>query len=498
MIAQPTAHTSLPFEELDALLARHPFGNYDYIIEQLHTCYERRLGKIATHIPVARQLLDRLSRIDSKIRYRVIGDTVFRCAIQHAHAQIESGSPYGLPLDDCAEVLRQTLRLLDDGAGPPLGSALVQRVGTEPYHGWIWSEDSPDDVFRRAFKQIVRSNYESDPCSPNPSQLAMLAGGARLLHELLPHSSRSALTHAHLVAVFPQVGAWANRLSSSEFRISGTIFLSERLLSNPWTTAEHLFHESLHQQIYDFRQAHSLLNPDFIRRDAPLIHSLWNRPDATRGNFWDIHRALAAFHVYVHLALLCSVAEARISEPELARYGPIRLVGRQTALARAHYLAEQIRTVCWNELGVAGRRFVDWFASILNLIDPTPPVSGSYVHLLLDRYWREAREVGREHRPALADHLRSLIDQEIETTRSVLAEMRRNVSSFDTALAHIPDTEPETRFLAVRTLIAQTLLDQAPCSYRLSESKEPDELVRQMVERSSETLRICLERPGVA
>jgi hypothetical protein len=341
---------------------------------------------------------------------------------------------------------------------------------------------------------VVRDNYGDErPCTLDADELDVLAKGARLLGELLPLLSRSALSHAHLVTVFPEVGAWASRLSSSEFRISGTVFLSRRLLSNPWRVAEHLFHEALHQQIYDFRAGHSVLIPNFVREDAPTVHSLWNRPDSARGNYWDIHRALAALHVYVHLALLASAAEQGASQL-VDEYGPVTLTGRRTSLARAHYLAEQIRELGWQELGPAGRQFLDWFSSVLELLDSSPPAPGAYVHLLLDRYWREARDIrslpgdaGR--RAELPGLLSKLTDEEVGRTRRVLDAMGEDVARFNEDVAAYSGQDPLTRFASVRTLIANTILNAAPRSFILSESKAPDEMVKQMVEQSSAILQ---------
>lgn len=224
----------LPFDAIDALLAQHAFGNSDYITEQLHVCYQRRLGKVSTHLPTAAELLDALDRTDSYGRYRTFGDTVVRCAIQHAQARLDMGVQYGPPIEQCQEVFQETTRLLEEGRFGPIGSGLVNRLGPAPYHGWVWSEGQPSTVLTRAFRQIVReNNYEEELCTPEADELVVLAKGAQLLNELLPLTSSSSLSHTHLIAVFPRVGLWATRMSSSEFRVSGTIFLSRRLLSNP-------------------------------------------------------------------------------------------------------------------------------------------------------------------------------------------------------------------------------------------------------------------------
>ena len=200
-----------------------------------------------------------------------------------------------------------------------------------------------------------------------------LAKGAQLLGELLPLTSRSALGHVHLVACFPSAGHWSGASSSSHFQLNGTIFLSRDGLSSPWWVAEHLLHEALHQQMYDFRHGHTLLDEKKLgRADGPRVHAIWNPPDANGGNLWSTLRSLAAFHVYVHIAILYRLADQGAMELG-RRYGavdgPTAICRSRTASERAHYLDEQIRAVCWEELGAAGKRFVDWFSSVLQVLD---------------------------------------------------------------------------------------------------------------------------------
>jgi hypothetical protein len=486
----------LPIDRIDAALAQHPFGDSAYITEQMHVSYRRRLDKLSVHVSAAGRLLEALHRLEPYGRYRVLGDTVVRCAVQHAQVQVETGAPYGLPLERCEEVFTETVRAVGEGRYAPLGSGLTSRIGTDLHHGWIWDEECAGSVFERGFHYLLRLDFGEDrPCTPDADEVAMLASGARLLSLLLPESCRSALSHTHLVVVFPQAGVWRSRVSSSEFRLSGTIFLSRRLLASPWTVAEHLYHEALHQQFYDIRAGHLLLQPGFNREGAPLIHSPWNRPTATRNSYWDIHRALAAFHVYAHLSLLCTAAEQNVAVQH--EFGPVQLVGRRTALVRAHYLSEQLRKVAWEELGPAGQRLWDWFNTVLELLDSSPPAAGADVHLLLDRYWREGTEITAvpiEHYPESKDRLTTLAGEEVQRARSVLAAMGENTNSFDEALAGLSKHDPKEYFASVRSLIATTILVASPKSFRLSESGVPDGLVRQMVEDSSKVLQPLLDR----
>ncbi len=430
-------------------------------------------------------------------RNRVLDDTVVRCAIQHALKQLETATQYGLPLDECEEVFKATIRHLDeDRPGGPLESGLnhVHRLGPEQFDGWVWSEGHSDDVFGRSFRQLIQDNYGEPLCSPNRDELAQLAQGAQLLGDLLTSLSASALSHAHVIAVFPMLGSWGGKASSSQFRIPGTIFLSRGLLESPWQVAESLFHESLHQKLYDFRHGHSLLQPTYWRQDAPRVCSVWNVPDSRKSNYWDTHRAVAAFHVYVHLSLLCTIAEQRAPELENV-YGPLRgpltMMESRTAFERAHYLGEQIKELCWGELGPAGQGLIE---------------KGSYLHLVLELYQKDAQKVEdvldrsdfATGSSDLVGELMTLIESEVKTTRDVLATVNvgDEVSRFDRALRQYSRQELATNFGQVRRLIARTLLESSPDGYGLETSAHanpsPDEIVKQMVQSSSQHLDFVL------
>jgi len=512
---QVSTLNTLSLEPLDRLLAQHRFGNSDYLTKQSHACYRRRLGKVSVHLPVAGQLLDILCGAEVYVQYRVFGDTAVRSAVQHALCrlvlqQAEPETQYGLTLKQCEEVFRATIRLLKEGKCAPLGSALTSRLRPDPYQPWIWSEERPDDVFAQTFRSVIYNVYDGPSeqlITPTFHETAMLEKGAQLLSELLPLSSRSALRHVHLIAVFPAVGSWTTRASSSEFTLSGTIFLNRNLISNPWLVAEHLLHEALHQQLYDFRRGHSLLKPDFD--EGRIICSLWNVPDSTvQDNYWDIFRALAALHVYTHLALLSSLAEQRASDLE-GVYGKLKMIKSSTALARAHYLAEQIKALSWEELGAAGKYYVDWFSSVLDFLDPSPPPQGSYVHLLLDRYRKESREVEffltRAEQPNFPHQMMTLVKEEIRGIRRVLVAMnaQADLRRFNDAVTSIFDEKsstffshehPGTQFSQVRKIIAKTILDVSQDGYTLSESRIPDQMIKEIIESSSESLKNLVGR----
>jgi predicted O-methyltransferase YrrM len=496
-------------EVVEEALVEHPvFGDSDYIVERFEASSKRRLGAIATQLPSAAHLLEALEEAGDESVYRVTGNTVIRCAIQHAHTQVETDEAYGLPLANCSAIFDATASHLEEGKwGTPFetGSGWLPQLGDEPYHGWVWREDYPETLFGRSYRLLIRQNYGDPLCTPSEEELAALRRGEELLRTLLPLLTPSALRHAHLVGVFPHAGAWKDKASSSQIRIGGSVFLARSLMRSPWIVAEHLFHEALHQKLYDFRHGHTLLEPEFSNRGAPRVRSVWNPAQLNDANNWDTHRVFAAFHVYVHLALLAQVAAARADELE-DEYGPRDgLIDGAKAFARAWYLGEQLRGEPWRVLGLAGQRLVDWLMSVLEALEPAPPPEGAYLHLVLDLYQREARKVGwalRSSEPSsarLGDLLGPLAEREVETTRQLLTDLEADpqLAELRQGLDAVPGGTSPAAFVDVRSLVARILLSAAPDGYALPptphDDADPNERVLEMVLRGSETLYLAME-----
>jgi hypothetical protein len=494
----------------DAIMSQgRPFGDSAYIREQTQKAYKHRIRKIGGFLPAARQLLDALDKADAQSESRVLCDPVVRAVIQQALTQIVTGSQAVLPLEQCADVFHETLRHLEAGvAYSPLESGAVQaqRLGSASHTPWIWSVERSDDVFGRSFEQLVQNEYGESLCTPTSADVAMLDKATGLLHELVPLLSRSALSHVQLIGVFPGTGHWENVASSSQFRMTGAIFLNKTTLKNPWWVAEHLLHESLHQKLYEFRHAHSLLarddeNASNLPSEVCKVVSLWNTPGLDATNVWDPHRAIAAFHVYVHLALFCALAEQRAPEFE-TDYGRLDALPAMTysrrAFERARYLGENLHSSCWPELGFAGQRLVEWLGSILDALDPNPPPPSSCLHLFLDRYLLEAASIQQKlHSKCFTGQLAALIRTEARSTKSVLAAMgaQMELGEFSTVLANYGNLDQDNVFPQIRRIIAKTLLGLAPDGYSIRQScrtatTSPDEMVKEMVEASSHELAV--------
>jgi hypothetical protein len=521
--AQPQAAD--PFDA--ACAEQRPFGDSRYLHAQLELRYQERLGKIAELLPTAETLASALEQATPHRRHRALGDPVVRHAIHHALRHAWNGAqPTNdtLPLAACEEIFRETVAHLATetrGGGGPLESAGagLRRLGPAPHHGAIWSEEHPDDVFGRAFRKIVHDNFKGEPlCVPSAAEVAMLKRGADLLEVLLPACAQSVLSHVHLVVLVPHVGGWKRKGSCSEFRISGTIFLNREMIRNPWWVAEHLLHEALHQKLYDFRHTHSLLAED-LSAEAPepdkgvAIAAIWNLGGMNASTGWDTFRAIAAFHVYVHLALLCVQVDRRKTELH-KHFGALpdahspATTGRREAFERAQYLGRRIKDACWQEMGPAGRLFVAWLRSILQAIDPAPPPPDTrYLNLLLQRYMLEAHAIAARDAlpPELEHRLRARIDAEAEILRQVLRAVQATASAvgrLDDALTGRSEEAPGAAFLRFRNGVSEILRELSPDGYGVQRgssadsSASLDDMLRAMMDGSSVELTPLLSGPA--
>ena len=476
-----------------ALVTHRAFGDSGYIRDQLAVAYRRRLHKLGSALPEAERLASALDTAPPARQRQLLGDTVLRCAVQHAMRQLHLGDEYGLPLPQCAALFQGAREHLRAGlAGGPLvahlpamarlhGEGSPQDEDTYIWHAW--QEGTPS---ARAFLGVMEDNYGAPLATPTPQERALLRRGLRLLETLLPRLTASALSHVQLIALFPKLGTWRGKASSSQFRVNGSVFLNQELIGNPWWLAEHLLHESLHQKLYDFRHGHSLLAPDYARDDGAKVCSLWNAPDDDGNHYWDAHRALAAFHVYVHLALLCLLAERQ--EAALApQYGPIgqHMSGSRRAIDRARYLGEQLLGTTWPELGLAGRQMTHWLLDVLDALDTQRRPSGATLHLLLDLYERQSRKLDSylaQQPPPQSDTLDLQAEQEVAMTRQALHMLDRELP---------PSThKQEQHWPQARQRVLQALWPLTEDDKLMERSGYPQAqaLIAQMVQQSSRQL----------
>jgi predicted O-methyltransferase YrrM len=482
-----------------AMASQKPFGDDFHILDQRRDCLIQRLEQLTPGMPAAGELLDAVAQSPSNDHRRLFAETTLRSAIGHAHKQLTADTPRGprlLRLADCAAIFTTAARYVEHGGtDTPLQDGSLVRLGPKPQDGWIWRDEHPEDTYGRAFRELVMARYRMLPSTPDAGEFEMLTTGARLLNELLPSLAPSALHHAHVVACVPTSKAFFG--SSSRPDLGGMFFLRQSL-GSPWWIAEHLLHESIHLKLYDLLDGDTLMQSDGRYVERPVV-TPWNPSRLSGANRWHAWRVLAAFHVYVHMTLLCTVAERRAPELE-ATYGPFSgMTESHRARDRARYLGRQLHTQarCWDELGPVGQKVADWLHSLLDILDPDPAPDGSTLHLYLDLYHGETDRLERtlaeqptEHLGVLREELTGLARQDLASTRAVLRDLDANqqLARLDTADVGFTDAELGDSYPEIRRIVETCLLDASPDGYRMSESGAHDAMVGEMVDSASDAL----------
>ena len=399
-------------ESPEAILANsRPFGDPSYLDECTWTRYTSRLSMLKEHLPSSEPVLAALKTAGRQSKYRIIGDSTVRSAINRALAHFKLDSHDSA--EQTGEILEIAARqLANHSILPPLQLSVndPQRLGPKPYHGWIWTGDTQDGACTRLFGELVKANLGPAGLSLKPAgaqAIHTLRRAAKLLDLLLPQLAASALDHVQMVALIDHTKPF---LSVTNPNIPGVIFLSETVLTSPWKAAEYLLHEALHAKFLDTEHTHSLLRQGYQPADC-AVRPPWRRPHSADPYLWPMNRILTVPHVYAALALLFQVI--REKSPELVQeYGPVHEKNLEftirQSLDRAEYLVYQLH-LNQAQLGKAGVYFADWLSSVLKLLDHNPRPEGSYFHLLADLYEREANVLGKLIAGASREQLHSVL-----------------------------------------------------------------------------------------
>ncbi len=481
-----------------ALATQAPFGDDISILDGRRDILIGQLTELTSGMLEAERLVEAVGQRSDDDHHRLFTETTLRSAIGHAHRQLVFGAPRRpqlLRLTDCAAVFAAAAGYLErGGTDTPLQDGSLVPLGPKPFHGWIWRDEHPDDPYGRAFRELISRRYRMLPSTPARDTVELLTTGAELLGELLPTLAPSALHHANTIACVPADEAFFG--SSSRPDLGGTFFLRETL-GSPWWIAEHMLHESTHLKLYDLLGAETLTQADGGRVERPVL-TPWNPSLLSGANRWHAWRVLAAFHVYLHLALLATVAEQRAAELA-ATYGPLSdMLDSRRALDRCGYLSRQLRAhpQCWESLGVRGQELAAWLQSLLEILDPEPAPDGAVVHLYLDRYHRETERVERmladpdSQTRSLRDGLTAVARRDVESTRVILGALNadRQLATLNAAVASFADDELAGGYPEIRRTVETCLRDASPDGYRMSESGAQDAIVGQLVENASDEL----------
>ncbi len=481
-----------------AMASAKPFGDDRYILDRMRDGVIQLLEQLAPDLPAAGELLDAVAHSPTGDHRRLLCETTLRSAIGHAHQHLTSGAPRGprlLRLTDCAAIMRTAASYVEHGGtDTPLQDGSLVALGPKPHHGWIWRDEHPDDTYGRALRKLVIERYGIVPGTPDAANIEMLQSGARLLEELLPSLAPSALHHAHVVAFLPASRMFIGSESRSD--LPGMFFVRQSL-GTPWWIAEHLLHESIHSKLYDLVAGHTPVPPDGGTSSSRVVIP-W-RPSRLSGeNRFRAQHVLTAFHVYVHLALLSTVAESRAPELETT-YGPLSgMIESRRARARARYLGRQLHAqpLCWDDLGAIRQELADWLSSLLDVLDPAPAPDGSTLHLYLDLYHRETDQLAQalaeptEHLRTGTPELSALARREVASIRAILRDLDagQHLAKLDAAVVGCTDAELADSYLQIRRMVETCLIDASLDGYRMSGSGAHDAMVGEMVGSASDAL----------
>ncbi len=194
-------------------------------------------------------------------------------------------------------------------------------------------------------------------------EIETIRAAVGLLGRLLPEVTSSVLSHLSFIGVVDGAGVFE---SASDRKVPRAIFISRAALTDVPRTAEAILHECVHQKLYDIQLVHSIYRPGYDAHSAAVIRPPWHENAA-----WSYDRALAAAHVYVHLAAFYTVLE-QAAEP-CVRYVDVD-GGRQRTVERARFLLGAVVEAV-AESGPAGRQFIDWLSRQLEYIEAARPTS---------------------------------------------------------------------------------------------------------------------------
>ncbi len=486
-----------------AMAREQPFGDDAHILDVRREYLLGQLEQLSPELASAAGLLDAIGCAPGD-HHRLLGETTLRSAIDHAHKQLTSRVPRGprlLPVADCAAVFTAAAHYVrSGGTDTPLQDGSLVPLGPDGCQPWIWRDEHAADSYGHAFRELLSSRYRMLPTTPAAATVELLWSGARLLEELLPSLAPSALHHARVVACVP--ASRASFGSSSRPDLGGMLVLNDNL-GSPWWVAEHLLHESTHLKLYDLLGGDTLAPSEGRYVERPVVVP-WNPSMLAGANRWHAWRVLAAFHVYVHMALLAVVAERRAPQLE-ADYGPLSgMLESRRALARARFLGRSLRdqASCWNTLGPVAQGLADWLCSQLDTLQPDPAPDGATLHLALDLYQRETGRIERmlaETTPCpqtVRDELSTLAGRDVAITRAVLLGLddRHQLTILDDAVAGVADTGLADGYPQIRSAVETCLLAASSDGYRLGASGDHDAAIGEMVDHASDALFALLTR----
>ncbi|MFF4016038.1 aKG-HExxH-type peptide beta-hydroxylase [Streptomyces sp. NPDC001843] len=203
--------------------------------------------------------------------------------------------------------------------------------------------------FTTLFRRHLSAGEGADHLTPfGPEQAAVARDAVDLMRETAPELCAGLFRHARYLVAVDGPDAFD---SASTREIPGAAFVALRCMRTPERLAEAMVHEFVHLRLYDLQMTRSIFVADYDTRTAPTVAPEWHRHSPV--SRWPVDRALAAAHVYVHLAAWFEQRARACPGPELER-------SARTAHFRASSLLDKVAQSAHLCLGPAGVDFLNW------------------------------------------------------------------------------------------------------------------------------------------
>lgn len=366
---------------IDELLTSGSYGDTELVLEARWAIYELLLHRMAKSENL--DALDHLLARPSDEWHRVFDDPLLRIRLHEAYGTFRCR--HRIAATDFSRLVRDNSEHLAAEREPLVVHALGNRgtVGSSSLLVLDVDPNRPPSSVQEEFLNLFSGEILVNRLTgitrqgglriPDLAQRSRLDSAFNLLTELLPLTAQDAAKHATLVALAEAHTHDAEMGSGTARSVPGLVFMSNREMRSVWTLAEALLHELTHCKLFDLYLSRRIFRSDYDVRNAVTILSPWNVHTEYQSNEWPFDQALAAYHVYVHLAALGARITAIGIEQLEERYGP-RCFNESLldAPARARYLGAQLVRHAEAHLSDDGAKLVTWLGEVLDAIDPPP------------------------------------------------------------------------------------------------------------------------------
>ncbi|MEG3843334.1 hypothetical protein [Microcoleus sp. herbarium14] len=332
--------------QVDKVLSLGPFGNNKSLAFNVRTLYVgiQKIVNAALGIDVGPKMS--LSSPVAQVLTRATLDEVFV-----------------LLKNNSVEKARQKVNLLEEYSTNLLADTQTEEFSIFPEQELHPLSDLNSNEFLRAIacrvrEAFIRDGFTSKVELVEPTKLHYknIEDGKALLTQLIPHVSSSTLS---LVRCLLLVNGAIGSAYFNETPFMYVVGITG--LSDPLQIANTLLHEALHQKMADIRLTRRILCEDYNDLDSTTSKDLLIPWGASSPRVFSVSLGLAAYHFYVHSALVhASALEHLPNNTLLQSIDGEKIVSRLVlAFERAAYLETRLRSnAVQKKMGSDGVQFM--------------------------------------------------------------------------------------------------------------------------------------------